>query len=114
MLAPKGTHSSTWLLLACLIIQEARKWRGKVFFQGKPVAIFEDYRPEIVEQRAAYREVMSALYQRGLRPSLLHPATLRITTKDGGKKHFVSVEDATSFLETLQGNTSESSTREEQ
>ncbi|KAI4830939.1 hypothetical protein KUCAC02_002540 [Chaenocephalus aceratus] len=54
-----------------LIIQEARKRRGKLFFQGKPVAIFEDYCPEIVEQRAAYREVMSALYQRGLRPSLL-------------------------------------------
>ncbi|KAI4818789.1 hypothetical protein KUCAC02_004089 [Chaenocephalus aceratus] len=97
-----------------LIIQEARKRRGKLFFQGKPVAIFEDYCPEIVEQRAAYREVMSALYQRGLRPSLLYPARLRITTKDGGKKHFASVEDAASFLETLQGNMSESSTREEQ
>ncbi|KAI4793502.1 hypothetical protein KUCAC02_032684 [Chaenocephalus aceratus] len=45
---------------------------------------------------------MSALYQRGLRPSLLYPARLRITTKDGGKKHFASVEDAASFLETLQ------------
>ncbi|KAF3856803.1 hypothetical protein F7725_017526 [Dissostichus mawsoni] len=85
-----------------LIVQEARKRRGKLFFQGKPVAIFEDYCPEIVEQRAAYREVMSALYQRGLRPSLLYPARLRITTKDGGKKHFASVEDATSFLKTLQ------------
>ncbi|KAI4826554.1 hypothetical protein KUCAC02_030000 [Chaenocephalus aceratus] len=39
-----------------LIIQEARKRRGKLFFQGKPVAIFEDYSPEIVEQRTAYRE----------------------------------------------------------
>ncbi|KAJ4932272.1 hypothetical protein JOQ06_010697 [Pogonophryne albipinna] len=97
-----------------LIIQEARKRRGKLFFQGKPVAIFEDYCPEIVEQRAAYREVMSALYQRGLRPSLLYPARLRITTENGGKKHFASVEDAASFLETLQGNMSESSTREEQ
>ncbi|KAF3842896.1 hypothetical protein F7725_001745 [Dissostichus mawsoni] len=87
-----------------LIVQEARKRRGKLFFQGKPVAIFEDYCPEM-EQRAAYREVMSALYQRGLRPSLLYPARLRITTKDGGKKHFASVEDATSFLKTLQGNT---------
>ncbi|KAJ4943708.1 hypothetical protein JOQ06_006206 [Pogonophryne albipinna] len=87
---------------------------GKTVFPGKARAIFEDYCPEIVEQRAAYREVMSALYQRGLRPSLLYPARLRITTKDGGGKHFASVEDAASFLETLQGNMSESSTREEQ
>ncbi|KAF3847423.1 hypothetical protein F7725_020451, partial [Dissostichus mawsoni] len=41
-----------------LIVQEARKQRGKLFFQGKPVAIFEDYCPEIVEQRAAYREAL--------------------------------------------------------
>ncbi|KAI9548050.1 hypothetical protein NQZ68_013069 [Dissostichus eleginoides] len=49
---------------------------GKAVFQGKPVAIFEDYCPEIVEQRAAYREVMSALYQRGLKPSLLYPVEM--------------------------------------
>ncbi|KAI4804302.1 hypothetical protein KUCAC02_025933 [Chaenocephalus aceratus] len=34
--------------------------------------------------------------------------------RTGGKSIFASVEDATSFLETLQGNTSESWTREEQ
>ena len=83
------------------IIQEARKRRGGLFYQGNPVAIFEDYCPEIMEQRTAYRVVMSELYQRGFKPSLLYPAKLRITTKDGGRKHFASVKDAEDFLASL-------------
>jgi len=80
------------------IVQEARKRRGKLHYQGNPVAIFEDYCPEIMEQRTAYQEVMSALYQRGFKPSLLYPAKLRITIEDGGRKHFASVKDAENFL----------------
>lgn len=53
------------------IVQEARKRRGKLFYQGKPVAIYEDYCPEVLEQRTPYREVMSRLYQRGYKPALL-------------------------------------------
>lgn len=83
------------------IIQEARKRRGELFYQGNPVAIFEDYCPEIMEQRTAYCEVMSALYQRGLKPSLLYPTKLRIATKDGVRKHFASVKDAEDFLASL-------------
>ena len=80
------------------IIQEARRRRGELSYQGKPVTIFEDYCPEVIEQRTAYRGVMSKLYQQGLKPSLLYPARLRITTKDGRKKMFTSVEDAEAFV----------------
>ena len=80
------------------IVQEARKRRGKLFYQGNPVAIYEDYCPEIMEQRMAYRAVMSGLYHRGLKPLLLYPAKLRITAKDGGRKYFASVKDAEEFL----------------
>lgn len=82
------------------IIQEARRRRGSLCYQGKPFAIYEDYCPEVIEQRTPYREVMSRLYQEGYKPALLYPARLRILTKDGGKKFFTSVEDATAFLET--------------
>lgn len=37
---------------------------------------------------------MMELYQRGFKPSLLYPARLQITTRDGGRKHFTLVEDA--------------------
>ena len=95
------------------IIQEARRRRGELVYRGKPVAIFEDYCPEIVEQRSAYRAVMSSLYQRGFKPSLLYPARLRITTKNGGKKHFTSTEDAEAFLAALNNNGSHSPSGEE-
>ena len=50
------------------IIQEARRRRCELSYQGKPVEIFEDYCPEVIEQRTAYRKVMSKLYQ-GLKPT---------------------------------------------
>ncbi|KAJ3581304.1 hypothetical protein NHX12_016794 [Muraenolepis orangiensis] len=52
------------------IILEARKRRGKLTYKGKPILIFEDYCPEVVEQRARYRDVMGPLYQRGFKQSL--------------------------------------------
>ena len=44
-----------------LIVREARKKRGKLQYQGTPVQIFEDYAPEVVEERAKYRTVMACL-----------------------------------------------------
>lgn len=76
------------------IIQDAQKRRGKLFYRENPVTIFEDYCLKIVEQRTAYREVMSALYQLGFKPSLKYPAKFRITTKDGTGKLFASVKEA--------------------
>ena len=49
------------------IIREARAKRGKLRYRGTPIAIYEDYPSEIVEQRRDYREVMSELYQRGFK-----------------------------------------------
>ncbi|KAI4903014.1 hypothetical protein NFI96_010054 [Prochilodus magdalenae] len=34
------------------IIREARARRGKLLFRGKPISIFEDYAPDVLEQRS--------------------------------------------------------------
>lgn len=80
------------------IIRAARKNRGSLTYMGKPVLIFEDYPPEVMEQRSSYRDVMSSLYQHGFKPSLLFPARLFITTKDGKRRQLHSPKDATDFL----------------
>lgn len=82
-----------------LVVQEARKRRGNLQYQGKPIRIFEDYTPEVLEQRTKYREVMSSLYNLGLKPSLLFPARLMITLKDGSRKGFSSPADASEFVD---------------
>ncbi|KAF3837750.1 hypothetical protein F7725_009518 [Dissostichus mawsoni] len=58
------------------IIREARARRGKLQYQGTPIAIYEDYAPEVMEQRYKYRGVMAELYNLGLKPALLFPARL--------------------------------------
>ncbi len=72
------------------IIQEAYRRRRKLFYLGKLVAIFEDCCPEIMEQQTAYKEVVSPLYQQGLKPSLLYPARLQIYNQGwrGNVLHF--------------------------
>lgn len=49
------------------------------------MAIFEEFIPEVVVQRAAYREVKAVLYRRGLKPNLRYLAKLYITTCNGEK-----------------------------
>ncbi len=49
------------------VIREARKKRGELQYQGKPIAIYEDYSPEVMEQRAQYREVMAEMYKQGFK-----------------------------------------------
>lgn len=80
------------------VMREARKRRGSLQYQDKPIAIYDDYSPEVVEQRAQYRGVMTELYNLGFKPSLLFPARLRITTKAGEQKWLPSVEEAKNFL----------------
>ena len=80
-----------------VIIREARKRRGKLQYRGSPIQIFEDYTPEVAEERARYRTVMAELYNLALRPSLLFTARLQITLETGAKKRFSSPEEATSF-----------------
>lgn len=83
-----------------LVIREARKRRNYLKYKGTPVRIYEDYCPDVLEQRAAYRDIMAELYNLGLRPALLYPARLQITGKEGNKRRFSSVEEATTFVRT--------------
>lgn len=80
-----------------LIIREARKMRGKLQYRGSPVQIFEDYAPEVAEERAKYRAVMAELYNLSLKPALLFPARLQVTLDGGTKKRFSSPEEAAAF-----------------
>lgn len=85
-----------------LVVREARKQRGKLQYQGRQILIFEDYTPEVLEQRTRYREAMSSLYKLGLKPALLYPARLMITLKDGARKGLSSPEEASNFAATYQ------------
>ncbi|KAJ3614860.1 hypothetical protein NHX12_018430 [Muraenolepis orangiensis] len=67
-----------------LVIREARKRRNDLTYQDSPIRIYEDYCPEVQEQRVAYRDIMAKLYSLGLRPALLYPAKLQIIDKEGG------------------------------
>ncbi|KAI2656553.1 LINE-1 type transposase domain-containing protein 1 [Labeo rohita] len=80
------------------VMREARKRRGSLQYRGKLIAIYGDYSPEVLEQRTQYRGVMAELYTLGFKPSLLFPARLRITTKEGEQKLLTSVDEAKNFL----------------
>lgn len=84
-----------------LVVREARKRRNDLRYHDTPVRIYEDYCPDVLEQRAVYRNVMAKLYNLGLRPALLYPARLQITDKDGNKKRFSSPEEASAFVGSL-------------
>ena len=83
------------------IIREARVRKGKLLYQGTPIAIYEDYAPEVMEQRYKYREVMAGLYNLGLKPALLFPARLSMVPKEGGKKRFSSVAEAKGYIASI-------------
>lgn len=67
-------------------------------YHGKPIALHEDYTLKVMEQWAAYRDVMQQLYKRGLKPSLLYPTRLLITTEKRERRGLTSVEDAKEYL----------------
>ncbi|KAJ3595426.1 hypothetical protein NHX12_004730 [Muraenolepis orangiensis] len=81
-----------------MVIREARKRRNDLMYQDSPIRFYEDYCPEVQEQRAAYHDVMAKLYNLGLRPALLYPAKLQITDKEGNKKRFSSAEKAVAYV----------------
>lgn len=53
-----------------LVVSEARKLQGKLKYKGTSIHIFEDYCPEILEQRSAYRDIMKQLYNLGFKPAI--------------------------------------------
>lgn len=83
-----------------LLIREAR-WRGKLDYCGQQIRIVEDYCPEVLSQRSEHREVMTELYNRRLRPSLLYPARLRITLSGGEKKWLCLADEAPTYIDGL-------------
>ncbi|KAJ8014425.1 hypothetical protein DPEC_G00040080 [Dallia pectoralis] len=85
-----------------MIVREARKRRGDLQYRGSPVHIYEDYTPEVLEQRAKYRDAMSTLYNLGFRPSLLFPDRLQITLSNGAKKKLASPEEDVTFMSNYQ------------
>lgn len=63
--------------------------------------MFEDYTPEVVEQRNEFKVVMLELYERGFKPTLLYPARLHIKLELGVRKHFPTVAEAEAFIASL-------------
>ncbi|KAJ4942480.1 hypothetical protein JOQ06_012346 [Pogonophryne albipinna] len=84
------------------VFREAWKMRADLRYEGKPIAFYEDYIPEVVMQRALYREVMVQLYKLELRPALQHPAKLMISAENGDKVWLSSVQEAKKYLSAKQ------------
>lgn len=80
------------------VMREARRRRGQLRYEGKPIAFYEDYPADVLELRSEYREVMSQLYDLGLKPSLQYPARLKITTEDGNTVRLSSVQEAKKYI----------------
>ena len=72
--------------------------RGKLKYRDNLIFIYEDYAPEVLDQRHQYREVMTELYKLGLKPALLFPARLTIKPKEGGRKGLASVAEAKEYI----------------
>lgn len=71
-----------------------------VDYHGIPIAIYEDYAPEVMEQRK-YRAVLEKLYNVGLKPALLFHARLSIVTREGGRKKLSWVMVAKEYIASL-------------
>lgn len=85
-----------------IVIRAARARRNELKYDGKPVYIYDDYCPEVMQQRAEYKDVMRQLFNLKLSPTLLYPARLFIRAGDGGKRRFFTVKEAEQFLASLQ------------
>lgn len=81
-----------------LVVREARRLRGKLNYRSSQIHIFEDYSPEVAEQRSEYRSVMKQLYDLGLKPTLLFPAKLFIRPETGPRRHLASPKAAQDFI----------------
>lgn len=80
-----------------MVIRAARKKRDDLKYDGKSVYLYNDYCPEVMDQRAEYKEVMRQLFTLKLKPSLLYPARLFIKADDGERRCLFSVKEAQQF-----------------
>lgn len=83
-----------------LVMREARK-QGELEYRGHKLRFYEDYSADILKQRAECKDAMAELYKRGLRPSLLFQAKLRITLRSSEKNWLTSVTEATKIIHNL-------------
>ncbi|KAJ4926256.1 hypothetical protein JOQ06_008437 [Pogonophryne albipinna] len=78
--------------------QRSRENKGPIKYDGKPVLFFPDLSASLVKRRKEYDRVKTELRSRDILFALLHPATLRITLPDGGRRFFQTPKEAATFL----------------
>lgn len=66
--------------------------KQELYFRGHRVFFYEDFSAELGKKRAAFKEVKSLLYGKGVRFGLLYPAQLRVMHE--GKKHYFDTPEA--------------------
>ncbi|KAJ8014628.1 hypothetical protein DPEC_G00017610 [Dallia pectoralis] len=80
-----------------MVIRAARRKQDGLKYDGKSVYLHDDYCPEVMDQRAEYREVMRQPFTLKLKPALLYPARLFIKADDGERRRLFSVKEAQQF-----------------
>ncbi|KAK1874969.1 LINE-1 retrotransposable element ORF1 protein [Dissostichus eleginoides] len=78
--------------------QRSRENKGPIKYDGKPVLFFPDLSASLVKRRKEYDRVKTELRSKDIPFALLHPATLRITLPDGGRRFFQTPKEAAAFL----------------
>lgn len=78
--------------------QRSRKNNGPIMYEEKPVLFFPDLSASLMKRRKEFDQVKRELRSKDIPFALLHPATLRITLPDGGRKFFKTPKEAAAFL----------------
>uniref|UniRef100_A0A673WYK5 L1 transposable element RRM domain-containing protein n=1 Tax=Salmo trutta TaxID=8032 RepID=A0A673WYK5_SALTR len=78
-----------------LVLQWARE-HGDITFPGHNIKFYQDFSSSLVKKRAAFNDIKSTLYKKGIRFGLIHPARLHVTF-NGEVKFSENPEEAESF-----------------
>lgn len=77
------------------VLQWAKEHRDMTY-RGHRIKFYEDFSANVAKRRAAFNQVKSALFQKGIRFGMIYPARLRITF-NGVNRVFDSPEQAELF-----------------
>lgn len=66
-------------------------------YQNTILRFYPDFSAALSKKRAAFNEVKTILYRKGVRFGLLHPARLRVTLEGGESRTFTTPEEAKTF-----------------
>ncbi|MGH0118376.1 UNVERIFIED_CONTAM: hypothetical protein FKN15_047781 [Acipenser sinensis] len=80
-----------------LVLRLARE-RGTLTFREQKIFIFPDLSSDVARNRAAFRDIKTRLFKKGIKFSLLYPARLRIVFK-GRNLIFTLVQEAEAFYD---------------